>query len=116
MTEDGTTADPIDGLRHSDVRFGEPRGPVLRIVFFLSSLSDVVFWSYSEIMSRASVVVLGLTNQVLAQHDLFRYGKETKAYQTEVYLVPFCHGGTFDVGFSMEDAPVVHHKFLTASM
>ena len=30
LTEDGTTVDPSDGLRHGNVRIGEPREPVLR--------------------------------------------------------------------------------------
>ena len=30
LTQDGTTIDPGHGLRHCDVRIGEPRGPVLQ--------------------------------------------------------------------------------------
>ena len=30
LTEDGNTVDPSDGLRHGNVRVGDPRAPVLR--------------------------------------------------------------------------------------
>ena len=30
LTQDGATVDPSDGLRHGNVRIGEPRAPVLR--------------------------------------------------------------------------------------
>ena len=30
LTKDGDTVDPSDGLRHGNVRIGDPRAPVLR--------------------------------------------------------------------------------------
>ena len=49
LTEDGTTVDPSDGLRHGNVRIGEPREPVLRFSSRLHLVRNPVYTGISSL-------------------------------------------------------------------
>ena len=64
---------------------------VLRFVFILADRVDgrrILVLSKTKPHASFLLDVVFFTDHVPAQHDLFRYWKETKACKTDVYLLP----------------------------
>ena len=67
LTEDGTTVDPSDGLRHGNVRIGEPREPVLRFSSRLLLVRNPDYTGISSLWGWDSDVI------VEDQHKFFKF-------------------------------------------
>ena len=55
LSKDGVTVDPSDGLRHGDVRIGDPRAQVLRFLSTLLLVRNPVYLIYHRLGGRVGI-------------------------------------------------------------